>query len=242
MEINKIYCGDCLELMKDIPDKNVDLILCDLPYSVTANQKWDVLIPFDKLWESYERIIKDNGAIVLTAVEPFRSKLICSNPDLFRYDLIWEKNKIYGFLNAKKQPLRKHESVLIFYKKQPTYNPQFTIGHKPVNSFTKTKESKNYGKTKEMSGGGQTTRYPTSILKFDVVNNDSIDKIHSAQKPIALFEYLIKTYSNEGDLVLDNAFGSGTTIVAAINTKRNYLGFENDKEIFEKARNRLNLN
>lgn len=230
LEINKIYFQDCLEGMKSI-DKCVDMVLCDLPYSVTNRQKWDVLIPFDELWECYNSIVKDNGAMLFTAVEPFRSQLIASNPKLFKYDLIWVKNKVYGFLNAKKQPLRKHESILVFYKKQPTYNPQKTTGHKPVNGYTRHSESKNHGITKVgVSGGGQTDRYPTSILEFNMVNNDSKEKYHPAQKPVELFEYLIKTYTNEGDLVLDNCVGSGTTCLAAKNLNRNFIGFENDEK------------
>lgn len=240
--IQECWLGDCLDLMSKLPDGFVDMILCDLPYQVTARVKWDVMIPLKPLWLHYKRIIKNNGAIVLTATEPFRTKLISSNYKMFKYDLIWEKNKTVGFLSAKKQPLRKHESVLLFYNKQPTYNPQKTTGHKPVNSFTHNKESNVYGKTKTgYTGGGQTDRYPTSILKFDVVNNDSKEKFHCSQKPLKLMEYLIKTYSNEGDLVLDNCAGSGTTCLAAKNLNRQFIGIEKEKAFFDGAIKRLGL-
>lgn len=227
--------------MSNWPDNCIDMILCDLPYGVTARNKWDEVIPFDLMWGQYLRIAKDNAAIVLTAVQPFASKLIMSQPDLFRYDLIWQKNKKTGFLNAKKMPLRSHEYVLVFYKKLPTYNPQKTHGHKPVNSYTKhTGDGSNYGETKiGVSGGGQTDRYPTSIMSFPVVNNDSKDKFHPTQKPVELFEYLIKTYTNSGMVVLDNCIGSGTTAIAAINTGRRYIGIEKEREYFEIACKRI---
>jgi site-specific DNA-methyltransferase (adenine-specific) len=230
--------------MNNIQDKSIDMILCDLPYEVTNRQKWDIIIPFDKLWNQYERIIKDNAAIVLTAIEPFRSKLINSNPNLFKYDLIWLKNKTTGFLNAKKQPLRKHESICIFYKNLPTYNPQKTTGHKPANPFTHHKGAATliYGQTKAgIKGGGQTDRYPTSILEFSVVNNDK-NKFHSAQKPIDLLEYLIKTYSNENDLILDNCAGSGSTLIAAKNTNRQFIGIEKEKNFYDIISERIKGN
>lgn len=245
LDINQVYQGDCLDLMTDIDPKSIDMILCDLPYGVTARNKWDVVIPFDKLWEQYERIIKDNGCIALTAIQPFTSLLVSSNLKLFRYEWIWEKNKSTGFLNAKKMPLRNHESVLVFYKKQPVYNPQKTTGHKPVNSYTKhTSDGSNYGNTKtKISGGGQTDRYPKTIQKFSVVNNDnsSGNKHHPTQKPVELFEYLIKTYTNEGALVLDNCAGSGTTGVACFNTGRDYILMEQDEEYCNICCDRLNL-
>lgn len=241
---SKIWLGDCLNLMKDIPSKSVDMILCDLPYEVTARQKWDVIIPFDKLWENYNNVIKDSGAIVLFATEPFRSKLICSNSKMFKYDLIWVKNKTTGFLNAKKMPLRQHESILIFYNNPPTYNPQKTQGHKPVNSFTHHEGAATliYGQTKSgIKGGGQTDRYPTSLLKFDVVNNDSVNRKHSAQKPVELCEYLIKTYSNEGELILDNCAGSGSTLVAAKNLNRQFIGIEKEMDYYNICLSRLDV-
>ncbi|WP_242273355.1 site-specific DNA-methyltransferase [Bacillus cereus group sp. BfR-BA-01538] len=238
--LNEIQNIDCLEGMKLLQNKSIDMILCDLPYGVTARNKWDVIIPFDKLWEQYERIIKDNGAIVLTATQPFASKLIMSNPDLFRYDWIWEKTLATGHLNAKKMPMRAHESILVFYKKLPTYNPIKTRGHAPVNSYTKHQDDgTNYGKTKVgISGGGSTERYPRSVQRFST--DKQKEAIHPTQKPVALFEYLIKTYTNEGETVLDNCMGSGTTAVAAINTNRNFVGFEKDSEIHAAANQRIN--
>ncbi len=239
--LNKITLGDCLEVMKVIPDKYIDMILCDLPYGVTAQNPWDEVISFDPLWAEYKRIIKNNAAVVLTAIQPFASQLITSNINMFRYDLIWEKNKSTGFLNAKKMPLRKHEHILVFYKKLPTYNPQKTFGHKAVNSYNKINDGTNYGKTKiGVKGGGQTDRYPNSILKIPVVNNDSEERFCSTQKPVALFEYLIKTYTNPGNIVLDSCVGSGTTCIAARNLGRQFIGIEKDPIFCEIAQKRLN--
>ncbi|WP_255258643.1 DNA-methyltransferase [Bacillus cereus] len=236
--INQIHNMDCLEGMKLLQDKSVDMILCDLPYGVTQN-KWDVVIPFDELWKQYERVIKDNGAIVLTAAQPFSAQLIVSNPKLFRYEWIWEKTAATGHLNAKKMPMRAHENILIFYKKLPTYNPMKTTGHAPVNSYTKHQDDgSNYGKTKiGVSGGGSTERYPRSVQRF--ATDKQKESIHPTQKPVALFEYLIKTYTNEGETVLDNCIGSGTTAVAAINTNRNFIGFEISKEYCAAANRRI---
>lgn len=240
-ELNTIYNEECLEGMKKIKDKSIDMILCDLPYGVTAQNKWDVILPFEKMWNEYNRVIKDNGAIVLTAVKPFSAMLIMSNPKMYRYDYIWKKNKSTGFLNAKKMPLRQHEEALVFYKKLPTYNPQKTTGHKPANSYTKhTSDGSNYGSTKiGITGGGQTDRYPTSILDVKVLNNDHPDKFHPTQKPVELFEHFIKTYTNEGDVVLDNCMGSGTTAVACLKTGRNYIGFETDKSYYDLSLERI---
>lgn len=236
--IDEIILGSCLDVMPKIDKGAIDLIICDLPYGSTQN-KWDIIIPFDALWNNYERIIKPNGAIILTATQPFASHLIASNSKLFKYDLIWKKNRKTGFLNAKKMPLRQHEIILVFYKKCPVYNPQKTTGHNPVNSFTARTFSSNYGKSKEYSGGGQTDRFPTSIVEVKCLNNDSKDRLHPTQKPTELFEYLIKTYSNKGDLVLDNCIGSGTTAIAALNTGRHFIGIENDEEYFKAAQQRI---
>ena len=236
--INKIHCGDCLEIMKDIEDKSVDMILCDLPYGTTQN-KWDSVIPLDKLWSHYNRIIKDNGAIVLTAQTPFDKVLGSSNLKMLKYEWIWEKDRASGHLNAKKMPMKAHENILVFYKKPPKYNPQMTTGHKPSNvSGKRRKETTNYGKFESLISGGQTTRYPRSVQKFNVVNSQH-DPIHPTQKPVSLFEYLIKTYTNEGDIVLDNCIGSGTTAVASINTNRDWIGIENDETYFEVANKRI---
>lgn len=231
-EINLIY-GDCLEKMKEIPDKTIDMILCDLPYGKTRN-KWDSVISLDKLWEQYNRIIKDNGAITLFAQTPFDKVLGVSNFKMLKYEWIWEKEQGTGFLNAKKMPLKNHENILIFYKKPPTYNPQMKKG-KPYtlerNTFTV-----NYGKQVDMVRTENTgERYPLTILKF---KRDK-EKLHPTQKPVALLECLIKTYTNEGEIVLDNCMGSGSTGVACINTNRNFIGIEKDENYFNIACNRI---
>ncbi|MFF2528556.1 DNA-methyltransferase [Brevibacillus sp. NPDC058079] len=237
---NTIILGDCLKVMQQIDSRSIDLIIADLPYGITQNE-WDEPLDLPELWSEYERIIKDNGAIILTAAQPFTSKLVMSNPLLFKYEIIWQKNKSTGFLNAKKMPLRAHESILVFYKKLPTYNPQKTKGHKPVNSYTKhTSDGTNYRETKTgITGGGQTDRYPTTVLQIPVVNNDSREKIHPTQKPVELLEYLIKTFSNPGDLVLDNCAGSGSTGEAAKRTGRDYILIEKEFAYVEAARRRL---
>lgn len=217
------------------------MVLCDPPFGITARNKWDKIIDPNEMWEAYSRICKPNAAIVLFAAQPFASLLIASNTKSFRYDWIWEKNKSTGFLNAKKMPLRKHEHLLVFYSKIPVYHPQKSTGHSPVHKFTKnTSDGNNYGKTKiGVQGGGSTERYPNSILRFPVINNDNPEKFHPTQKPVELCEYLIKTYTNEGATVLDNAMGSGTSGVAAIRTRRNFVGIEKDKRYYVKASLRL---
>ena len=241
LEINKIYNEDCLEGMKKIDDKSIDFIFTDLPFSTTQNS-WDVLIPFEPLWEQYERIIKDNGCIALWAQSPFDKRLACSNEKLYRYEWIIEKTKATGHLNAKIMPMKAHENILIFYKKLPTYNPQKTTGHTPIHSYTKYVETQNnteiYGRmNKELSGGGETDRYPRSVITFASDKQKSC--LHPTQKPLALCEYMIKTYTNPEDLVLDSCAGSCTTAVAALNTNRNYICFEKDKDIFEVGNKRV---
>ncbi len=234
----EIKQGDCLELMKDIPDGSVDMILADLPYGTTAC-KWDTVISFEPLWEQYNRIIKDNGAIVLTASQPFTTKLIGSNLDLFRYELVWEKTLASNFFMANKQPLKKHENICVFYKKQPVYNPQMEKG-KPYTDKRRIKK-----RTSGVMGGEVTPktdivnkgeRFPSSIQVFSNGNNHSV---HPTQKPVALLEYLIKTYTNENETVLDNVMGSGSTGVACINTNRNFIGFELDETYLNIAKERL---
>ena len=236
MELNKIYNMDCLEGMKDIPDKSIDMILCDLPYGTTAC-KWDTIIPFEPLWEQYERVIKDNGAIVLTATQPFTTKLIESNFKWFRYNLIWEKPQGVDPFMAKKRPLNNIEDIVIFYKKQPTYNPQYEKG--VPYRITRDKKDRNYEITgtvmKETTTINEGVRLPKRIIKCKQERG-----LHPTQKPVALFEYLIKTYTNEGETVLDNCMGSGTTAIACINTNRNYIGFELDKEYYDIANIRIN--
>lgn len=242
LEINKIYNEDCLQGMKKIKDKTIDLILTDLPYGITQNQK-DIAIPMDKLWSEYKRIIKDNGAICLFAQGKFYLDLINSNKEMFRYDLVWDKVLTTGFLNANRQPLRRHEQIAVFYKKSPTYNPQFTIGNplhgKGKNYKNKEIKNNNYGKFKSLEDIRKGTRekYPTSILRFQKCH-PSVSN-HPTEKPIQLLEYLIKTYSNKGDLVLDSCIGAGNTIIACKNTMRNFIGFEIDKDYYDIAIERI---
>lgn len=233
--MEKVIQGDCLEVMKDIPDKSIDMILCDLPYGTTAC-KWDTIIPFEAMWEQYRRVIKDNGAIVLTASQPFTSALVMSNPKMFRYDLTWSKNAVTGFLNAKRMPLRSHEDILVFYKKLPTYNPQKTQG-KPYRKNMRG-QTQIYGKFNEHRPENiDGLRNPTSIIHIH--NGNRSEKVHPTQKPVALFEYLIKTYTNEGDTILDNCAGSGTTGIAARNLKRNFILIEKEPEYIEIINKRL---
>lgn len=231
LELNKIYKEDCLEGMKKIPDKSIDMILCDLPYGTTRN-KWDIIIDLDLLWGQYERIIKDNGAIVLTAQTPFDKVLGVSNLKMLRYEWIWNKKSGTGYLNAKKMPLKNHENILVFYKKLPTYNPQMTKG-KPYSKKSRRKSS-NYNSHKQVLTVNEGLRYPLTIQSFNKETG-----LHPTQKPVALFEYLIKTYSNEGDTILDNCMGSGTTAIACLNTNRNFIGFELDEEYYNLANERV---
>ncbi len=228
-----IYHADCLELMVQLPDNCIDMVLCDLPYGVTARNKWDVVIPFEKLWEQYHRICKQNAAMVFTAVQPFASMLVVSNLKEFKYEWIWEKQQGTGFLNAKKQPLRNHEQILVFYKEQPTYNPQFTKG-KPY-KCTSGQGSMNYGEQINVVTDNNGYRYPLTIQKFTYDG----EKLHPTQKPLALFEYLIKTYTNEGDVVLDNCLGSGTTAVACKKLNRNCIGIEREEKYVNIALKRV---
>lgn len=224
--------GDCLELMKGIPDGSIDLILCDLPYGTTAC-KWDTIIPFEPLWEQYNRIIKDNGAIVLFGSQPFTTELNHSNQKMFRYEWIWIKNNSTGFQLANKRPLKKHELISVFYKKQPIYNPQGLQIFGKINKRKSTGD--NWSEMNSNQYVQQFTNYPTQILEFPY---DKL-KVHPTQKPVALLEYLVKTYTNEGDVVLDNCMGSGSTGVACINTGRKFIGMELDKQYFDIAVNRI---
>jgi len=237
METNKIYQGDCLELMKQIDDKSVDMILCDLPYGTTACE-WDTIIPFESLWEQYKRIIKDNGAIVLTASQPFTSVLVMSNVKMFKYCWIWDKVLHSNPLIAKKQPLNNYEDVCVFYKKQPTYNPIFWKGRYSKRGYFKHRGSETKGDVDLSSNKGEgDIKYPIRIITIPNSNKRNI--MHPTQKPVALFEYLIKTYTNEGDLVLDNCIGSGTTAVACINTNRRFIGMELSEEYCKIANQRI---
>ena len=279
MEIDKIYNEDCLIGMRNIPDKSIDCIICDLPYGVlnrnNPSAQWDNIIPIEPLWEQYERVIKDNGAIVLFAQGMFTAQLLMSNPKLWRYNLIWDKiNRATGFLNANRCPLRIHEDIVVFYKSQPTYNPQFTFGqvnHKrggTGNGYKQSKtgggdiwkddertEKRRYVLTKRrrdgVSGGRNrcygnfavtetkitNEKYPTSIIRVDKEHDGNYH--HPTQKPVNLIRWLIRTYTNEGDLVLDNCMGSGTTAVACIKEKRHFIGYEITKDYFDIAQERI---
>jgi len=238
--INNIILGDCLDVMKDIEDKSIDMILADLPYGST-NCKWDSVINLDELWAHYERVIKDNGAIVLFAQTPFDKVLGCSNLKLLRYEWIWEKTQATGHLNAKRMPMKAHENILVFYKKLPTYNPIKTFGHKRKVSTAHHKRNTStgeiYGKCDNFSDYDSEERYPRTVQLF--ASDKQKMNLHSTQKPLALCEYLIKTYSNEGELILDNVCGSGTTGVAAKNLNRDFILIEKDEDIYEIAKNRI---
>jgi site-specific DNA-methyltransferase (adenine-specific) len=236
-----LYLNDCLDVengMSKIKTKSVAMVLCDLPYSMTKNH-WDQRIDMKALWTQYMRIIKDNGVICLFVNQPFTSELVMACPKYFRYSLVWEKNKFSDFLNCKRKPLKIHEDIMIFYKKQPTYNPQYTFSDPYVrwNKQEAVDKQTNYGKMKEnrvVNTDGK--RYPTTVLKFNRVETPQ----HPTQKPTDLCEWLIRTYTNEGDLICDNCFGSGTTAEACFNTKRSFVGFEMEKIYFDIACKRLN--
>ena len=237
--------GDCLEKMIAIPNRSIDMVLCDLPYGETQNIK-DIQIPFDSLWEQYERIIKDNGAIVLFGQGLFFVDLVNSNRKLFRYDLVWNKQLSSGFLNANRMPLRVHENIAIFYKKLPTYNPQYTDGS-PLHSkgkayINKEHKNENYGKFKmtDDSRSGCTQKYPKSIISFQKPHPSKAQ--HRTEKSVEMLEWLIKTYTNESETVLDNCMGSGTTGIACKNLNRNFIGIELDPEYFKIAEKRINEN
>lgn len=239
MDIDKIYNEDCLEGMKHIPSASVDMILCDLPYGTTRN-KWDSVIPFEPLWEQYSRIIKPNGAICLWAQLPFSIKLGASNLKMLRYEWVIEKTMPTGFFNANRMPMKCHENVLVFYKKLPTYNPQMIKGKHLCNQRSK-KSSTNYGKCNRAAEKHfSDSYYPRDVLKVKTGWHAGESKsLHPTQKPVSAHEYFIKTYTNEGELILDNCMGSGTTAVACINTNRHFLGFELEKEYFELACKRI---
>tara|TARA_R110000803_G_scaffold128454_1_gene195948 strand:- start:40 stop:771 length:732 start_codon:yes stop_codon:yes gene_type:complete len=236
--------GECIEQMRLIPSGSVDAIITDPPYGTTAC-KWDSVIPFEPMWEQLNRIIKPNGAIVLFGSQPFTSALVMSNPKMFKYDWIWDKKRCTGFLNAKKQPLRNNETISVFYKKQPTYNPQ-PYKKNTIGNMGKSKEHQtdNYGKYHQVDNDNSNKfGYPRTLLtQIPVINNLSKDKsgLHPTQKPILLMEYLIKTYTNENETVLDFTMGSGSTGVACKNTNRNFIGIEMDDKYFEIAKDRIN--
>ena len=267
IELNKTYCGDCLELMRHVPDASVDMVLCDLPYGVTEN-KWDSIIDPAKLWEAYLRVCKRNAAIVLTATQPFTSALVMEQPKLFKYTWVWVKNRISGFANAKRQPLRATEDVLVFYRSQPVYNPQgivkMQVGKKIGPRYSRGNDKYDYGNARygftvsdrpvSVKGTGRAgalrpvttmagciqdqTNYPRNVLEFA----SETECHHPTQKPVALFEYLIRTYTNEGDTVLDNTCGSGTTGVACKRSGRNFIQIDMSEKYCAIARKRYEEN
>ena len=231
-----LWQGDCLSIMQEIPTASVDMVLCDLPYG-TSRCKWDITIPFEPLWREYNRIVKPNGAIVLFAAEPFASRLRLSNIKAYKYDWIWDKVKGTGFLNAKRQPMRNHENICVFYRKQCTYNPQKTTGH--IRKSARKGEHLQTDVYGELTGSvyDSTERYPRSIQVFSTDTQKSA--LHPTQKPVKLLEYLVKTYTNPGETVMDNCMGSGSTGVACANTGRNFIGIELDPKYFDVAYDRI---
>ena len=255
LELDRIYNGDCLAIMQDIDDKSVDMVLCDLPYQVlhkdNPNAQWDRLIPFEPLWGQYNRIIKDNGAIVLFAQGMFTAQLMMSNPKMWRYNLIWDKMRVTGFLNANRMPMRCHEDICVFYKSLPIYNPQMEIGqpnhsrgngvHKNTNNcYGQYKQGRAYDYDKGIKKVEPTRpneKFPKSIIRIKKEHESKV--FHPTQKSVELLRYLIRTYTNQGDLVLDNTCGSGSTCVAAIQEKRNFIGIEKDQHYYEIACDRI---
>lgn len=234
-----LHQGDCLRLLPSIPDNSIDMVLADPPYG-TTQCKWDSVIDLAAMWRELERVCKPNAAIVMTAAQPFTAQLVCSNMGMFKYEIIWEKGNATGFLNAKKQPLRAHESVLVFYRQQPTYNPQMTHGHNRKTALRVdrgVKPSDVYGGQAGVTSYDSTSRYPRSVQFFS--SDKQRTNLHPTQKPVALMEWLVRTYTEPGDRVLDFCMGSGTTGVACINTDREFIGMEMDAEIFQVAASRI---
>lgn len=227
--VNDVVQGDCLKVMKKIESGSIDMILCDLPYGYTQN-KWDSVIPLDLLWKEYKRVIKDNGAIVLTASGLFTAQLMLSNPKMFKYKIIWEKSKSTNFLNAKKQPLRKYEEICVFYKRQPTYNPQMTAGEPYDKGIRKDQLSGSYGDFEPVHVKSNGERYPTDLIYFKTAESEGA-VYHPTQKPVELGRYLVRTYSNPGDIILDNTCGSGSFLVAALLEGRNFVGIEKNENV-----------
>lgn len=225
--INSVIQGDSIEVMKKLEENSIDMVLVDLPYGTTQN-KWDSVIPLDELWEQYHRIVKENGAIIFTATGLFSAKLMLSNPNEYKYKYIWEKSKATNFLNSKIQPLRKFEEVLVFYKKQPTYNPQMKRGEAYNKGIRKNQLTGSYGDFDPVEVKSNGERYPTDILYFKTAESEG-KVIHPTQKPVALGQFLVRTYSNPGDVILDNTSGSGSFLVAALKEGRNFIGIEKNE-------------
>lgn len=233
--MKQLYLADCFDVMPDLQDGSVDLVLADLPYG-TTQCAWDSVLPLEQLWREYLRIAKPNAAIVLCAAQPFASMVIASNVRRYRYEWIWEKGNATGFLNAKKQPLRAHESAQVFYNRQPTFNPQMTSGHTRKTTRRKTVNSECYGKALNLTEYDSTDRYPRSVQFFS--SDKQTASYHPTQKPVEWMAFLVKTYTNPGDVVLDNCMGSGTTGVAALQAGRRFIGIERDPKYFKIADSR----
>ena len=231
--VNRVIEGDCIEVMHHLPNDCIDMVLCDLPYGTTQN-KWDSIVPLDELWAEYKRIVKPNGAIVLTSQGLFTAALIMSQPKLFKYKWVWEKSKPTNFLNAKKQPLRKHEDVCVFYNKQPVYNPQMTEGEPYDKGVRKNQLSGSYGDFQPVHVHSDGKRYPTDVVYFKTAESEG-EVFHATQKPVELGRYFVRTYSKPGDIILDNTSGSGSFVVAALMEGRNFVGIEKnaDTELFK---------
>ena len=231
--VNRVIEGDCIEVMRHLPNDSINMVLCDLPYGTTQN-KWDSIVPLDELWAEYKRIVKPNGAIVLTSQGLFTAALIMSQPKLFKYKWVWEKSKPTNFLNAKKQPLRKHEDVCVFYNKQPVYNPQMTEGEPYDKGVRKNQLSGSYGDFQPVHVHSDGKRYPTDVVYFKTAESEG-EVFHATQKPVELGRYFVRTYSNPGDIILDNTSGSGSFVVAALMEGRNFVGIEKnaDTELFK---------
>ena len=231
--VNSVIEGDCIEVMRHLPNGCIDMVLCDLPYGTTQN-KWDSIVPLDELWAEYKRIVKPNGAIVLTSQGLFTAMLIMSQPKMFKYKWVWEKSKPTNFLNAKKQPLRKHEDVCVFYQRQPVYNPQMTEGEPYDKGVRKNQLSGSYGDFLPVHVHSDGKRYPTDVVYFKTAESEG-DVIHATQKPVELGRYFVRTFSRPGDLILDNTSGSGSFLVAALMEGRNFMGIEKnaDSELFK---------
>ena len=231
--VNRVIEGDCIEVMRHLPNGCIDMVLCDLPYGTTQN-KWDSIVPLDELWAEYKRIVKPNGAIVLTSQGLFTAMLIMSQPKMFKYKWVWEKSKPTNFLNAKKQPLRKHEDICVFYQRQPVYNPQMTEGEPYDKGVRKNQLSGSYGDFLPVHVHSDGKRYPTDVVYFKTAESEG-DVIHATQKPVELGRYFVRTYSRPGDLILDNTSGSGSFLVAALTEGRNFMGIEKnaDSELFK---------
>ncbi|AUR98411.1 DNA methylase [Vibrio phage 1.250.O._10N.261.55.E11] len=231
-----IVRGDCLEVMEEIPSGTIDMVLADPPFG-TTRCKWDTVIPLDPMWSELKRVLKPRGVIILMAAQPFTSVLTCSNLTMFKYDIVWEKPNATGFLNAKKMPLRAHETALVFYDKLPTFNPQMTHGHERKVTKRKTVNSECYGKALNLSEYDSTSRYPRSVQKFS--SDKQKGSFHPTQKPVELMEWLVKSYTNEGGVVLDFCMGSGTAGVAAVRNNRQFIGIEQDEKYFDIAKQRI---